>query len=428
MKKVMIVFSLLWIFSAGVHAQNTLDGIVAVVGDEIVLKSELIQTTQIMAAQMGVQPNVREKEFERLKKEVLNNLVNEKVLLAKAKEDTVTVDDQKVEAALDSRIEDLTRQLGSKEKLEAYFGSPVKKIKRDYREDIRKQLVIQTLQQEKFGSIQVSRKEVETFFETMKDSLPQKKPMVRMRHLLLSVRPNEEAKAQALSRIREIQEQLRNGASFEETAKSLSEDPGTSSRGGDLGFVERGTLFQSFEEAAFLLEPEQISDVIETPIGFHLIQMVEKRGDKIHVRHILIRLAATDNDEDVVRQKILGLRQRVVDGEDFGALVKQFSDDESSKENDGDLGWLPVEDLQIEEFKASIDTLDIGEISQPFKTQFGYHLVKMENRRGAHTYSLEEDWEEIRWQTLNRKRQSLLLKWIEELKKNTYIEIKNDMI
>jgi peptidyl-prolyl cis-trans isomerase SurA len=333
-----------------------------------------------------------------------------------------------VEAALDSRIEDLTQQLGSKEKLEAYFGAPVKKIRRDYREDIRKQLIIQTLQQQKFGSIQVSRKEVESFFETMKDSLPQKKPMVRMRHLLISIRPNQGAKEQAMARLQDIQEQLKNGGSFEDLAKRFSEDPGTSPRGGDLGFVERGTLFQPFEEAAFLLEPGQISDVVETPIGFHLIQMIEKRGDKIHVRHLLVRLNVTENDEVLVNQKITDLRQRATGGEEFETLVKEFSDDESSKEQAGDLGWLPLEDLQITEFKTAIDTLEIGEISQPFKTQFGYHLVKMENRRGAHTYSLDEDWEEIRWQTLNRKRQTLLLKWIEELKKNTYIEIKNDML
>ena len=156
--------------------------------------------------------------------------------------------------------------------------------------------------------------------------------------------------------------------------------------------------------------------------------MIEKRGDKIHVRHLLIRLNVTENDEVLINQKITELRQRATGGEEFETLVKEFSDDESSKEQAGDLGWLPLEDLQITEFKAAIDTLEIGEISQPFKTQFGYHLVKMENRRGAHTYSLDEDWEEIRWQTLNRKRQTLLLKWIEELKKSTYIEIKNDML
>lgn len=423
--KVMLL-SLLFCFPLG--SQEVLDGIVAIVGDQIILRTELLQTTQGFALQMGLNPTTQANEIEKLKKDVLQNLINEKVMLIKAKEDTITVEDQQVESALEARIDNLIQQLGSKEKVEAYFGMPIKKIKRDYREDVREQLIIQTLQQQKLREVQISRRETEEFFTTMKDSLPKKKPTVKLRHILLQIVPGEGARKQALSRIREIQKQLLNGADFQEMAKIYSEDPGTAKRGGNLGFVERGTLFQEFEEAAFQLEPGEISDVVETSVGFHLIQMVERRGDKINVRHILIRLDTSESDEAYTYQKAEEIRNRVMAGEDFGELAKTFSDDQSSKEAGGDLGWLPVEELQIEAFKNVVDTLEVGEVSQPFKTRFGIHIVKLEGRQKERKISLNDDYEQIREWALNLKRQKVLNNWVEELKKDIYIEIKEDLL
>ncbi len=415
-------------FSCPVQGQEVLDGIVAIVGDQIILRTELLQTTQGFALQMGINPVNQVEEMEKLKKDVLQNLINEKVLLLKAKEDTITVEDQQVETALETRIDNLVQQLGSKEKVEAYFGIPIKKIKRDYREDVREQLIIQTLQQEKLREVQISRRETEAFFTAMKDSLPKKRPLVKLRHILFQIVPGESARNAALSRIQEIRNRLLNGADFEEMAKLYSEDPGTASRGGNLGFVERGTLFQEFEEAAFQLEPGEISDIVETSIGFHLIQMIEKRGDKINVRHILIRLGTGESDEKATYDKAIEIRNRALAGEDFGELAKAYSDDQSTKEEGGDLGWLPVEELQIEAFKNVVDTLKEGEISMPFKTQFGFHIVKLEGRQEEREISLDNDYEQIREWALNAKRQKVLNSWVEELKKEIYIEIKEDLL
>ena len=415
-------------FSYPVQGQEVLDGVVAIVGDQIILRTELLQTTQGFALQMGINPVKQVEEMEKLKKDVLQNLINEKVLLLKAKEDTITVEDQQVETALEARIDNLVQQLGSKEKVEAYFGIPIKKIKRDYREDVREQLIIQTLQQEKLKEVQISRRETEAFFTTMKDSLPKKRPLVRLRHILLQIVPGESARNAALSRIQEIRNRLLNGADFQEMAKLYSEDPGTASKGGNLGFVERGTLFQEFEEAAFQLEPGEISDIVETSIGFHLIQMIERRGDKINVRHILIRLGTGESDEKATYDKAIEIRNRALAGEDFGELAKAYSDDQSTKEEGGDLGWLPVEELQIEAFKNVVDTLKEGEISMPFKTQFGFHIVKLEGRQEERKISLDNDYEQIREWALNAKRQKVLNDWVEELKKEIYIEIKEDIL
>lgn len=430
MKKMLFICGLavFCVISGTAAGQETIDGVIAIVGDEIILYSELIQTAQGFAMQIGLNPRTQEEEFEKLKRNVLENLINEKVLLDKAKEDTITVDDQQVEQELERRIESLVQQLGSREKVESYFGTPIKKIKKDYRDEIRKNLTVRNVQEEKLRGIQVSRREVERFFETMKDSLPEQKPMARIRHILIDVQPGNRAKQQALDRITEIQERLRQGEPFDELARRYSEDPGTSSRGGSLGFVERGTLFQAFEEAAFQMEPGQVSDVVETPVGLHLINMVERRGDKAELKHILIRIGAMEGDKNAVLDTLESIRDRVLGGEEFGALAEMYSQDPTSKETGGDLGWMPMEDLQIPAFKTATDTLEIGEISRPFETQFGYHIVLLEDRSEARPYSLESDWDQIQAMALNAKRQRMLVKWVEDLKKNVYIEIKEGFI
>ena len=414
--------------SASAYPQELLDGVLAIVGDEIVLKSEVQNTAQYWAFQMGINPITQAKEFGTIKQQILQNLINDKILVIKAKEDTITVDDQKVETELDNRIQELTKQYSSVEKLESQFGAPIKKIKRDNREEVRKMLIIRELQAKKFRGVQVSRNEVQAFYETIKDSLPEKKPTVKIRHILLQIKPGESSKKQSMNRIGEIQQKLKTGTSFEELAAQYSDDTGTASRGGNLGFVERGTLFQSFEDKAFGLEPGQVSDPVETPLGFHLIKLEEKRGDKVLLKHILIRVEKGADDENETYQQLTQIRNRISGGEDFGSIAKIVSEDSSSSQTGGDLGWLPLEDLQIQTFKSAVDTLTKGQVTMPFKTQFGYHLVYLEDKKSARKYSLEEDYDDFKAKAYDNKIQKLRDQWVRELKKGIYVEIKEDVL
>lgn len=428
MKKLSILGILFLTFSISNHAQEILDGIVAIVGDEIILRSELLQTTQGFALQSGINPSTQKEEFEQLKKEILDNLINQKVLLAKAKEDTITAEDQEVEAELDTKVNYFIEQLGSREKVESYFGMEIGKIKKNYREEVRKNLIIQKLQREKQSSIQISRNQVIRFYETMKDSLPEKPPMVKLRHILLEIQPGGEARQQAMNTIKAIQERLEKGDDFKQLAREYSDDPGTAQRGGELGFVERNTFYQNFEEVAFSLASDEISGVVETPVGFHLIQGIEKRGDKVNVRHILIRLDMTQNDEELIKKEAWSLRERALAGEDFGELAKTYSADESSRDKKGDLDWLPIEELQIESFKIVADTLQVSHVSEPFQTRFGYHLVLMEDKSKRRNLSIEEDYQQIMEWAFNQKWQKEYNRWIEELKTGIYIHIKDDLL
>jgi peptidyl-prolyl cis-trans isomerase SurA len=424
-----VILLFCWIGMAGVAgAQEVIDGVVAVVGDEIVLKSELEQMAQYYALQMGLRPLEQKTEYNRLIREILQNLIDERVLLAKAKEDTITVEDQKVDAELENYAQRMIQQLGSVEKVEAQFGAPIKKIKRDNREEVKKRLIVGKLQNKKFQGLQVSRRDVESFYESVKDSLPEKKPMVKLSQILLRIQPGEASRIEAREKIAAIQARLAQGESFPELAKQVSEDPGTAKRGGELGFVERGTLFPSFEEAVFKLEPGQVSDIVETPIGFHLIQALEKRGDKINCRHILIRVEKSSQDEELVLRNLEKIRSRILAGEDFKQVARSCSEDSTTRNQGGELGWLTPEDIQIDSFKNAVDTLRIGEITRPFQTQFGFHIVRMDDKKGIRKYNLDEDYEEFKSKALDMKMQKLRKQWIEDLKKTVYIEIKDDMI
>ncbi len=411
-----------------IGGDEILDGVAAVIGDKVILRSEWMQAAHGLALQAGMNPASQPEEFEKFRVEVLRNLINNKVLLIKAEEDTVKVEEQQITARLDDRIKEMIGQLGSKEKVEEYFGMSIQKIKKTNRDEIRDQLMIQQIQQEKMAKVQVSRRDVEQFYSSMKDSLPRRPTQVRLRHLLKEVKAGQNARAVAEDKIRRIQSRLAEGEDFGECAKMESEDPGTASKGGLLGWVEKGMLFESFDQAAFELQQDQISNVVETALGLHLIQMLKKEGNRANLRHILVRIGLSEQDEKKVFDEIKRLRERMISGEDFGALAKQFSDDKESKENGGDLQeWFAVETFQIPEFRVVADTLQPGEISQPFKTQFGFHLVKLEARRPGGVISLEEDWEQVKNYALQMKQQKAMTGWIEELKQSVYVRIADDI-
>jgi len=420
---------ILLILSLPLAAQDILDGVVAVVGDEIILFSEWLQEAQGLAVQQGINPATQPDDFERIKTAVLQSLINSRVLLAKAEEDTITVEDQQVEGELENKIQYFIQQLGSKEKVEAQFGKPIHKIKKDFFEEQKKLLIVNRVQQEKLQSIQITRREVNQFYEQKRDSLPQRPPMVQLSHILKDIRAGDATRQAALSQIRDIQKRLESGEDFAELANAYSQDPGSAANGGKLGFVERGTLVPEFEEAAFALENGQTSDIVETQFGFHIIQMIENRGDQVSTCHILIQMKRTESDELKVMGELAAIRDSLIThGASFEDMARKYSDDQESNQSGGSLGWLPTNSLQIPEFQVVIDSLHTGKISLPFKTKFGYHLVRMEEKREAGPLQLDTDREQIHMMALNYKKQKTLQDWINGLKKKLHIEIREDLL
>ncbi len=425
-RKIMLIY--IFVLSINyVFAQQVIDRVVAIVENEVILQSELTQYALNLAFQMRIDPRKDAEKFDRLQRETLQNLINQKILLAKAEEDTIEVEDRQVDSVLEEQIARMIQQVGSEQKLEEQAGMSIGKLKRNFRDEVRKNLRVEKLQQTKFSTIKITRREVEEFYHSMKDSLPDLKEIVDISHILINVTAGDVSEQKARGTIADLLQQIKGGADFADLCRKFSEDPGSAARGGEIGFMERGDFVPEFEEVAFLLEPGQISDIVKTRFGFHIIQCIERKGDKINVRHLLIRLEPTEVDEEDTEKKAEEIRAMLDNPENnFEAIAKQHSTDETSREQGGHLGLFETENLQEQEFRAVIDTLKAGEISQPFKTKFGWHILKLNSKQEPRPISLEKDWEKLEAYTLNMKRQRQFQSWLEEIKKDVYVEIKSE--
>jgi peptidyl-prolyl cis-trans isomerase SurA len=405
-------------------AQEILDRIVAVVDDKIILQSELVQFTTQTAFQLGINPQRDTDKFNELRAQALQNLITQKVLLTKAQEDSVTVDERQIDQVLEDRLKTIEQQLGSEQKVEEYFGQPMRKIRRTFRTDIEEQLLVRNLQQQKMRDLKVSRREVEQFYHTYEDSLPMVTASVRLSHVLLNIQAGEEAVQAAREKIESIQQRIRAGEDFATLAGEFSEDPGSSKRGGELGLIQRGDFVREFEEAAFALEPDQVSDIVRTQFGFHIIKLIERRGEKINVRHVLIRVPTVAADEERTRVNAEQIRSDIVAGKiTFADAAKKYSNDKTTNEKGGDLGWFESDQLQVDAFREAARTLAPGEVSEPLKTEFGYHIVRLDEKREARKLSLTEDWDRLQELALNYKAEAEFRRWVESLKQQMYVRV-----
>ncbi|GAB4342770.1 MAG: peptidylprolyl isomerase [Calditrichia bacterium] len=417
----------LLLMAAPLLSQQLIDGVAAIVGDEVILLSEVNTLVTQYAFQNKIDLRRNPGMIDKLGKDVLSRIIDQRVLLIKADEDTITADEERVEQNLNQQIQYMIQQAGSQQKLEEYYSAPLFKIKKDLRKEIENQMRISMLREKKFADIKISRQEVEAFYHAKKDSLPGHNAAVDISHILMQVTPSEQSVKNALDKITKIKEELENGADFAELAKKYSEDPGSASRGGDLGFATRGTFVKEFEEVAFALEPNQISDIVQTQFGFHIIQLLERQGEKIHTRHILIRLQPTKEDEARIVEKLKKIRMAILNGDStFEDMAVKYSEDPNAKIDKGHLGEFEVEGFQIKNFAEAVKKLKEGEISEPIKTEFGYHIVRLNKRIAPRTLSLKEDWQQIEQWALQYKREQEFQKWLNELKQEIPITIKTD--
>ncbi len=406
-----------------VNAQQLVEAIAAIVGDQIILKSELDQFVQNYIVQNKLDITPGSEAYNNLRKKMLGGLIEQKVLLAKAKADTITVDDQMLDQRVEERIKYMIQQVGSQDKLEKIFGMSMNQIRKDTRKMIKEQLLVEQVRAKKFRGMKVSRREVEAFYKMYKDSLPVRPATVDISHILIQVKPSEEAQMKAYQKAEMILKELKAGADFAQLAKKYSDDPASAKRGGDLGWTKRGDLVPEFENVAFKLKDGEISGIVQTQFGFHIIQLLERRGERIHTRHILIRVQPTKADEERVVKELENIRQQILNGASFDSLALKYSDDPNVKKDHGHLGVFELDKLQIPQFRAVLSKMKPGEISQPFKTEYGYHIVRLNAFTPAHKLTLKDDWEEIQKYALNYKMQTEYQKWIKELEKHIYIKI-----
>jgi peptidyl-prolyl cis-trans isomerase SurA len=288
-------------------AQDVIDKIVAVVDSEVILQSELDFQVAMFATQRNLDP-----KDPKIKEQLLNKLIEDKLLYAQSILDSIEVSDEDVNRQLDQVIAYYTQQYGSQERLEKAYGMSTERIRREMKDDTRKNLMADMLKNQKFGKVEVTRREVKEFFETYEDSLGMISEKFEIAHIYINPKSNDKLKQKSKLFAQSLLDSLRNGADFEELAKNNSDDPGSAAAGGDLGFVKRGVFYPEFESAAFKLKEGQLSEVVESPVGFHIIELLEKRGESIHARHILVKPKTDDEADLKAIEKLSEIRDSII--------------------------------------------------------------------------------------------------------------------
>lgn len=409
-----------------------IDKVVATVGGEILLLSEVQEQTSYARQQQKDLP-------EGYDCVVLQNLLVQKLLVNQAKIDSVEVKDEEVENQLDARIERLRTYFNQDDKAIAdYYGQSVNDIKAQMRGDMRSQLLAERMQAQITEKATITPSEVQTFFNNIpKDSLPYFNSEVEIREIVYKPQVNAIEKAAARARVEDLRKRITEGGeSFAELAKKYSDDSGSGANGGDLGWQKRGTFVAEFEAMVYKLEADQISPIVETEFGFHIIQLIERRGNLVHARHILIKPQITDEDLKTAETAMDSVRQLILNKKmTFSGAVKQFGDKNTpSFHNDGRVAnprsgntFFEVTDLETNIFFA-IDGLNPDEISKPisFRGPDGsrfFRLVQLQSRSKPHKADLKQDYNKIQAAALEQKKAEYSERWVLEKLRTTYLSV-----
>lgn len=406
--------------------RQMLDGVAAVVGNETILRSDILQQIYILAQQkQNSKIDVNDKN---LYQQVLNSVIDEKLVLAQAKEDSIVVNEDEVQQALDMRLSGLIQQVGSEQRLEKIYGMTMSQIKDEAKKLIQSQMLIEMMQRRKFGSIKPTEKDVQEFYNIYKDSLPNMPDQYELRQIALKIKPNAKAKEATFALAKSIIDSLKNGADFSVFAKKYSADPGSAERGGDLGFVQEGRFVKSYEDATKKLNIMEISEPVESQFGFHIIQLLDRKNNENHTRHILLKVGESVEDKKNLVDKLNGIKQRTLSGESFEKLAKELSEDEATRGTGGYMGKFTVDGI-TPDIRRDLATIKEGEISEPAQinisaTESAYRILKFEKKIPAHKIDFKEDRNQIAKMATAYKQNKEYSKWLAELRNKIYWEIK----
>jgi len=413
------------------HSQDDrilVDQVAGIVGDKIILHSDI----ELQYQQMRMEGEVPE-DFKCL---VLDQMLAQKLMVEQAALDSLTVGEDEIESELDRRIRYFVSMIGSEEKLEEYYGKSIIRIKDEFRKDIEEQLLSNKMRSKIMENVKVTPAEVKNFYNSIpKDSLPYFNAEVEVGQIVINPIVSAELKEYARKSLEDIRQRIVNGEDFCTLATLYSEDPGSAEQCGDLGFIKRGEMVTEFEGAAFRLAENEISPVVETKFGFHIIQMLEKKGEKIHVRHILVRPKTTSFDLVKSKEKLDSIKTLIRDKKmSFSEAASKFSEDAATKNQGGMLvnqqtgnNYFEIDQLDKSIYFA-IDKLMPGDISEPqlFQTQEGtqaYRLVYLKSESSAHAANLKDDYSRIKAAAAQQKEEAEFQNWIAKKAKDIYVYV-----
>ena len=418
------IFSALLSYLLSQTGGSFVDGVAAVVEENIVLKSDLNQMVNMMAIQQRIDPNKDLDKYIKLREAVLQSMVDQKILLEMAEEDTTIVATEKeVDQALEQQIETILQQAGGKAAAEKMLGQSINSFRSEFWFDMRDKIVSEKYQQKMLTKITVSKNDVFSFFKTYKDSLPLFPTEAKIRHILIKPEPSDSVKKETLSLLNKIKDQINKGEDFGSLAEKHSMDPGSKKKGGNLGWVKRGSLLKNFEEAAFTIKPNIISEPIKTEVGYHILEVFERKGNKARVRHILISPQISKKDEEFAFSFALSLKDSISTLDVFKTFAKKHSKDYQTSEIGGDLGWIVPNTYPIKEIGQAVSLISLKECSPPINTSFGFHLLWLEKIKPGGKPSLDSHWPKIEMMALNNKKMIWYESWLKDVKHKFYVKI-----
>ena len=400
------------------------DGVVAVVNDEVVLASEVDEQVSLFLQQARVRPD--SSELAQLRREVLDRIIDEKVIVSEAKRQNVALVEAELTKNVDDAIADVKSRLGSEAAFRAELereGITEQDLRKRYREDASRQMMANALLRKQLGKVEVTPAEAEKYFTEHPGEFPKRASAIHVQLVQIPVELDSTAKRAVRQKAVAAQARLKKGEPFSRLAQELSEDTGTASSGGDLGWFSRTSLDSTFTAQVFKLPVGQVSGVIETPYGYHLVKVEETDPTKgeVHARHILFRTVPTEADAQRVKSRIEEVRAQAVKGVDFGTLARRYSRFEGPSGPGGDLGFLPMSAFSPE-FRAALDTLETGQVSPPLLNAQGWHLFKVLDRESERAYRLDEIKNELPELVRQAKLKTQYETFVADLRKKATIE------
>jgi len=409
---------------------SIVDGVVAIVGANVILRSDIENQYLQFRAQGNIQGSA-----EKVRCQIIEGLLFQKLLYHQAQIDSVKITESQVDGEMDHRMRMFINQIGSPEKLEEYYQKSISEIKEEMRDIIKEQMMVQSSQEKITKDVNITPSEVKAYLKKLpKDSIPEISSEIEVGMIMKSPVIGDAEKQACIDRLKSFKERIKKGDDFSTLAVLYSEDPGSAKKGGELGMFKRGDMRIEFEAAAFKLKPGEISDIVETEDGFHIIQMIERKGEYINVRHILLQpkvLLASMTRAKTILDSVGNLfEQKKIT---FADAVVKFSDDPTR--NNGGLIINPV--TGTSKFEASqldpkiffvIDKLKVGDISAPmlYKTERGkeeYRLYYLKTRTVPHKANLQDDYAKIHQMALDEKKMNIMNAWIKERIVKTFISI-----
>ncbi|MBB5635936.1 peptidyl-prolyl cis-trans isomerase SurA [Pedobacter cryoconitis] len=436
MKKILLIASGLLFLFLNVQSQTkSVDKVIAVLGSDVILLSELNQ-------QYVMYLNSGNPVDEKVKCYILQQMLVQHLLKQQANIDSVMVDDKQVDDELDKRMRYQIQRAGGQDKLEEFLNRSVLQYKDELRPDVKDQLQANKMQGTITEKVSITPVEVKKYFDSYKkDSLPDIPAEYEVGEIVINPELTKSEKQRFFDKLDAIRLRVKSGEDFGFLAKTYSEDPGSAPEGGDLGFFDRTMMAKEFTAYAFKLKPGELSPVFETDFGFHILQVVERRGEQVHARHILIRPQTTPQSLDRAKLHADSVYNNVLAKKlSFSAAASLYSASKESKYNGGMLlfadnvtartTFIPADKLDPKVFLV-VDTMKVGEVSRPVPFtgadgKEGYKIILLKSKIPPHKGNLEQDYTKFKEKAQQQKMDRVMSEWFEKRRKNTYIRIDPD--